>query len=285
MIYWANKQYFIENVYGRLRGPEGIGVSIYGDENAFAMFFVVTLPFLYFMSSGFDKKIIRYSLLALIPFGWHAVFLTGSRGGMLALFLSFCVMSLRSSNKILKVSLVPVLIIAFLWQGGDLLKKRMDTISSYQSESSAASRIEAWSAAVSMMNEHPFTGVGVGSFGQAFPDFSNKEPRIAHNTYLQLSSESGILSGLLFLFIVFYPLVKLYKITNSLKCQVFENNTKIIYLIAESCISSIVGFFICSLFLSLQEFDIFYFLIAISNFVIIYYSDFCIKNQIVGKIS
>ena len=243
------------------------------------MFFVATIPFLFFLSFGLSKKYLKYLVLFFVPLGWHAVFLTGSRGGMLGLLCVTILTALRSPNKILKIILLPTLIVAFLWQGGELVKNRMDTLENYQVESSASSRIEAWSAALNMIKEHPVTGVGIGSFGQAFPDFSNKEPRIAHNTFLQLSSECGILTGSLFLFIIFYPIITLWKIANKLKEDISDDQTRFIYLTSESCISSLLGFFVCSLFLSLHEYDIFYVLVAISNFVAIYGKQKIINNE------
>ncbi|MBA3009999.1 MAG: hypothetical protein KKF12_17195, partial [Proteobacteria bacterium] len=87
--YWANKQYFTDNwsqfAVGRLMGPFGLDMgSIYRDENSFAMLFVSGLPFLYSFSLK-TGKMIRFTCWAVILLGWHAIFLTGSRGGVVGL--------------------------------------------------------------------------------------------------------------------------------------------------------------------------------------------------------
>ncbi|MCG8355573.1 MAG: hypothetical protein MI920_08390, partial [Kiloniellales bacterium] len=53
LTFWANFQYLTQNwsafSMGRLKGPTiPGGISIYDDENSFAMFFVTAAPFLFY---------------------------------------------------------------------------------------------------------------------------------------------------------------------------------------------------------------------------------------------
>ncbi len=70
------------------------------------------------------------------------------------------------------------------------MKNRAETITKYNKESSAQTRIQAWQAAVRMIKDNPFCGVGLGSFFTAFSDYSDKTPREAHNTFF--SNISGM---------------------------------------------------------------------------------------------
>ena len=201
--YWANAQYLIEHRHGRIGGPTGIGGgSIYQDDNAFAMLFVTGLPFLYYLGYYFKKKILRYALWLVIPFGWHAIFLTGSRGGLIGAGATIVLAAFRSPRKFMGLAVIPFFVIAYLWQAGPVMKQRARTIAEYQEESSAEGRINAWKAAIEMVQSHPFLGVGLASFGPAFSDFSDKAPRETHNTYFQIAAESGLLAGLVYLLLI-----------------------------------------------------------------------------------
>jgi len=180
LIYWANQRYLSGYLHGRLKGPMGT------DENFFAMLFVISLPFLYYLGWYFKNKLLRYMFWLFIPFGWHAVFLTGSRGGLLGLVVTILFVAFRSPKKILGFLLIPIFIVAYQWQAGSIMKERAHTISKYEQEGSAQTRLQAWKAAIKMIKKYPFFGVGLASFGPAFPDFSDETPRQAHNTHITL---------------------------------------------------------------------------------------------------
>ena len=264
MIYWANNQYFSHAYWGRLHGPASPrGRSIYYDENAFAMLFVIGLPFIYFWGFYLKNNIVKYLIWLTIPFGWHAVFLTASRGGFLGLIVITFTAAMRSPKKILGFLLIPTLFIAYLWQGG-LMKERAKTIENYKHESSAQTRFQAWSAALKMVKAHPILGVGVASFIPAFPDFSDKQPRVAHNTFLQLSAESGIIAGLSLVMIVIIIFKNTYKNPwRSMKYIGGEN--LFMYLLNESLFVSFFGFVVCALFLSLDKYEILFYLLVLAN--------------------
>lgn len=267
LTYWANFQYISGLQFDRIHGPRGI----YHDENVFAVLFVVSCPFFFYMGHHIQSKIFRYLLWTFIPFAWHSVFLTESRGGLLGLSVVVFLMSFRLSNRLLKLGIIIAFIGAFIWQGGTIMRQRANTIESYREDSSAIERIEAWKAAAKMIEAHPITGVGLASMGQAYPSFSNYPfVRVAHNTFLQLSAESGIISGLSYLFLIFSPTLKLWKLKRKL-CLMEPKNEVHNFLLAlsDSCIAALAGFFVCSLFLSLQEYEAFYFLLILANFGIV----------------
>jgi putative inorganic carbon (HCO3(-)) transporter len=161
MTYWANAQYFVYNHFGRLNGPTSLfGESIYFDENVFAVLFVVGMPFLYYFGRYLQNRILRWAVWLVIPLSWHAVFLTASRGALLAIGAVLMVFVMRLEKKIYGVLIVIGFMVAFAWQAGDVMKSRSATITTFEQEHSATSRLDAWDAAVKMMATHPITGVG-----------------------------------------------------------------------------------------------------------------------------
>lgn len=267
LVYWANAQYLSGQVWGRLAGPvDETGTGIYADENTFAMLFVVAQPFLWYGGFALRSAKMRYALWLVIPFAWHAVFLTASRGGLVGVAAVTTLIALRSNRKALSLLLIPALAVAYVWQAGDLMKSRAETIDEFRTESSAATRLEAWGAAWNMMRAHPVTGVGLASFGPAFPNYSPKEPREAHNTLLQVAGESGMFAGLALLLLVFGTLRALWRNTTRLRENPGpDGHGHILSLLNEATLVALCGFSVCALFLSLQMYEILYFLLVLAN--------------------
>ncbi len=269
LVYWANDQYLSGRFFGRLGGPVDMyGVSPYSDENNFAMLFVTLLPYVWFAGFFFKQRLIRWGLWLIIPFGWHAIFLTGSRGGLIGVAISILVMAMRSRQRLLGLALIPALIVAYQWQAGDVMKERTATISEYSTETSASSRLEAWAAALKMISDHPLTGVGLNSFGPAFPHYSDTKPHEAHNTLLQITAESGIFAGTAYLLVVVASIVGLWRQGSRLRLIESEPGTNTLYLISEATLVALCGLFVCTMFLSLQMFEIFYCLCLTVNAIL-----------------
>jgi len=266
MTYWANAQYLIYHKFGRLHGPTTLaGQGIYADENNFAVLFVVGFPFVFHLSQYIRNKVLRWALIATIPFAWHAVFLTASRGALVGIAVVLLTFVLRSQKKWAGVLLMIAFIGAFVWQAGDVMRSRSSTITDYNQEESASTRLEAWEAALGMMAAHPLTGVGFASFGQAFPDFSDKVPRVAHNTFFQIGGEWGVIAAIGYLVLMFSTINSLRANARALRDHREVPDRKLYYHISEACLLSLTGFFTCSMFLSLQGYEVLYYLFLVSN--------------------
>ena len=263
LTYWANMQYLSGRHFVRLSGPRNImGAGIYSDENNFAMLFVVSLPFFFYLGWYFKRFLWRWGTWLIIPFAWHAIFLTASRGGLVGASLVSFLFGLRSPKKIIGLLMIPAFIVAYIWQGGSVLKERAKTIQTYEQETSARTRLEAWEAGLKMIMKYPITGVGIASFGQAFPFFSDKQPRVAHNTFIQITAESGIFAGISYILFMFYCLLGLFKSRDKFEIRSFE------YYLCDAVLVSLFGFLVCSLFLTLNGFEIQFYLAILANTLI-----------------
>lgn len=266
MTYWANAQYYIHHVYGRLHGPTSItGAGIYYDQNYFAVLFVTGAPFLYFLSKQFARKSVAVIALAIILLSWNAIFLTASRGALVALLSVILVFVIRSKKKYVGIAVVATLALAYWHDGGSIMKKRATTITNYSVSQSAEDRLDAWRAAIRMMEAHPFVGVGFASFGQAYPTYSKTHPRIAHNTFFQIGGECGILAAALYLYLMGSTLNSLRKNSNRLALMTEDHDARFYYLLNEASFYSLVGFFTCAMFLSMQSYSVWYYLLLIAN--------------------
>lgn len=267
LIYWANDQYLSGLWRGRLGGPRSLTGGHYTDENGFAMLFVMGIPFLLYLGYYFKNWILRYSIWLIIPLGWHAVFLTGSRGGLVGLGITMIAIALRSKKKMMSLGLILALIVAYQWQAGDVMKERAGTIQEYEEESSAQTRFQAWAAAWGMMKAHPVFGVGIVSFGNAFPVFSPHKPRVAHNSYFQIGAESGFIALFAYLFVAVSSIRFLWKNNFPPEDPEKDKNSYWMYLMGEALLISLIGFLSCSLFLSMNINEIHLYLVLLIQFI------------------
>jgi len=267
-VYWGNNKYFSGQMYYSPRlsgpGPEAAestphSAGPYTDENNFAMLFVMGIPFLYFMGNYYKNWLPKWLLWLAIPFAWHAIFLTGSLGGLIGLGVVTLFIAVRSKRKLLFVTVPIALLIAFIWQGGKYLQERVErqTDSFYVEvgESTADQRINSWEAGFRMLIDHPITGVGIGNFLRAYPDYSETTPHVAHNTFFQFASESGIFAGLMYL-LLFWSLFRSYLSYIRLGP---ERIGPFFLATTESIMGGAVGFFVCATFLNLATYELLYY--------------------------
>ena len=119
-----------------------------------------------------------------------------------------------------------------------------------------------------MIVAHPVTGVGLASYGPAFPYYSRHHPREAHDTFLQITAESGVLAGAMYLMIVLSLIGSLWKNGKELRRVTSQGEANYALMINEATMIGFIGLVVCSLFLSLQEFEIFYILNVLGNTVL-----------------
>ena len=269
LIYWANNQYLTQQWHqffmGRLMGPASIdGGAIYKDSNAFSMFFVCTLPFIYYFGWMVKKQWLRWSLWAMIPLGWHAIFLTGSRGGLIGIGVIMLTILLLSKRKALILPLLLLFFVFYQWQAGDIMHERSEQIVNIEGERSASDRVTAWRGGLRMMIDQPLTGVGLGSFVTALPDYIESRHMVAHNTLIQFAAESGLGAGVAYVMLIYFFYVQSLKIRRMSR-DGDESETEQIYFFNCAATASFTGLIVCSLFLSLNVYEIFFVLLLFNN--------------------
>ena len=123
---------------------------------------------------------------------------TQSRGGTLALAGSVLFMWWLSQRRFAGLVAMGVTLLIVISFAPPQYFERMETISSYEQESSAMGRIQAWKAATRMAAKHPVTGVGAGHFPLAVERESDMRWITAHSSYFLVLGELGI-PGIVFI--------------------------------------------------------------------------------------
>jgi O-antigen ligase len=132
------------------------------------------------------------------------IFLSGSRGGMLAIVAELIILSVllvkqkRSLRTAIGVGLFLAIVVGLLtWVGGAELSKRIATVGPSHSEISSNIRTNINRDGLKMFLKKPVLGWGLGTFPVVYPEFrtfyTNFFVNEAHNDYLQLLVEMGLL--------------------------------------------------------------------------------------------
>lgn len=245
---------------GRL---EGVLNGIYSNPNDLALIIDIAIPICLVFMLRSKNNLIKVSWLGCIGVMTYAVVLSASRSGILAFVLIMTLALWHFSVKGRYRYLVVVfggLAVCALVIGGHQLKTRFEAMSNPElNESayeSAQQRDMLLKKSIAMTFEHPLFGVGPGNF-----DVTSGVWRVTHNTYTQISSETG-LPGF-----VLYIMILCCAWTNLGRAKRLSRGDGQLNMFAGAIQASFVGFLFGSFFAS-EGYQYFtYFLIAYTTAV------------------
>lgn len=197
--------------------------SLFPDPHIFSFYLGLIIP-LMFALLLYPKKHKRalHVMPLLVTFGLllTAQFLTFSRGGYLGMFVALPFMvfvlwrmlGLKTKVLITVFALVSIVLVFIL---GWPIINRAVSIFNFK-EPSIFGRLLIWRETLDTIRDHPFLGVGIGSYsGFVNPAASYRAPIYAHNTYLDITVEMGIFALIAWLGIFIVALRGLWKIVGA----------------------------------------------------------------------
>ena len=149
-----------------------------------------------------------------------------SRGGMISIaagmmFVGLLGLRLRRekrssraamffSQAVVVIAIMSVIAAGIFWIGADPVIKRVTegrgASSAPAGETFLSSRGWIWRDTVSMIRANPILGVGLGAYETAFPIYSESDGSLrvpqAHNDYLQVTADAGIVGALIALWFI-----------------------------------------------------------------------------------
>ena len=172
------------------------------ENNSVAVAFTMTLPLMYWLYMQAKRRWVRHGLIACIALSVIGTLGTFSRGGFLALTGMGIWLWLKSRKKLAVVFLLIVLVPTALSIMPDEWYAKMGTIRTYEQDTSAMARINAWGFAVNLARDRPLTGGGFQVFQRdAFaiwgPDATQYGLRAdewhdAHSIWFKVLAEQGV---------------------------------------------------------------------------------------------
>ena len=260
--YWGNERYFVDG-WHVVHGPGKPGAAFY-DENDFAMVLVMGVPFVWYMMRYTHNTVVRLGLLAFVPLMLHGVMVTFSRGGFLGLAASLGLIAVRERNKKLGGAMIALGLIFFAVVAGDDYRNRIGSIDDYQEDRSATGRLESWEAGTRMALHNPLFGVGLKRYLEAFPYYSNFHPRAAHNSWVQLGAECGLVALSCYGFLIVFTVNAVRRVRKRIPLLTGES-ARLTAMLSDMYIVALVGYLVCGFFLSMEDFEFFYLLVGMAQ--------------------
>lgn len=171
------------------------GSAFFPDPHIAAFFFGMSVPFALALSvSTSGSKRMWFGIAALLLV--LADIATFSRGGLVALLLTgtgfLLVMMPHIVRRFGGAVIIGMSVFAIVLVFPNPFSARLFSIAS-DTDASNSGRIAIWREAVAIIKDHPLLGVGLGNYSLAIkPSATYREPRYAHNLFLDTAAEIGL---------------------------------------------------------------------------------------------
>jgi len=240
---------------------KGFSARVYGppntqfeENNAFAVAMLISIPLLLLWQKETLNPWIKNGITISMPIIYAASLSSWSRGALLTMGVLTLMLILNSKRKYL---IIPIVFIGAVFVKDYLPQEwfgRMNTIETYEQDSSAMGRITAWIDGWNHTLEHPFTGSG-------FEGWLFVTQRDWHSSYVEMFSEHGFIAFALWLSLILGTLTSLTSMPKKTQhIAGMEWVSNYCFMLRASLICYMVG----TAFLGLSYWDLLYHLIFIS---------------------
>ena len=215
-----------------LRGTTGArfenrGGDVISDGNHFAAALILLFPFV-FRKTMSKSPIVAIGATIMCCGIVIAIFITGSRGGLLGLIaLGVLIPFSYKANRKKIISVIVIFVVVSMLFMNDYHKSRFQSLfmastSSEERDMSAQGRINAWKLAWQLYLEKPYFGVGMENFGYySAYRYSGREygesGLVTHSLWFEVLSQGGTVVTLPFVLLLFLFFRKTKKIIKKLK--------------------------------------------------------------------
>ena len=231
-----------------------------GDPNELAAVLVPAIILAFALALVLKRApLLRLLLIGSAVICAGGVFLTLSRGGLVALGVAL-VTAVVVAGRWRAQALVATLFVSLgvaLWFNFVATDDQVDRVTHIQG---GTGRADLWNIGTRMIEDKPVTGVGLGNFQTASihyllepgaierDEFIVDQPKVAHNTYLHVVAEQGIVGGVLFVAILAFVLLCVLRAARE-----FERmNERGMELLARALFVALVGILTADFFISEQ---------------------------------
>lgn len=236
----------------RVWGPVG---SYIDGNNEVALALVMTIPLMRFLQLTTDSAWVKRALVASMLLCAVAAIGSQSRGALLAIVAMTAVLWLRSEKKFVVGVLLVLAGVALLSFMPEQWWTRMGTIGTYQDDTSASGRINAWWMAWNLAKSNFFGGGFVVAQPELFALYAPDPTSVlaAHSIYFMVLGEHGFVGLFLFLLLWFF----VWSSAGQLRKQGSKlPETQWVSHLGAMCQVSLAGYLVGGAFLSLAYYDL-----------------------------
>ncbi len=269
-------------------GGNGPGGAAHGvDENYTALFMTIAIAFAFFGALTVKNVALKAALYAAIALFVAAIVLGSSRGGFVGLVGVAAYCWWKSPGRIVSLLGAVVAIGIFLFFVPSSYLDEVRTIGD-TSEGTADARLKLWGLAVRMWLDHPILGVGPGNFiweMNAYKTVAEQSigtaMHVTHSLYFELLSEMGSTGVLMWFGILYFNWRDarwVTRLSRRVDARVGRTargkldprqRTQLQHVRnaqawSNALVASLIGFLLCSLFLSTLYYTTFWLLTAMT---------------------
>lgn len=251
------------NIEYVLKGYLGIYHNGYGgmDNNGAGLMLAMGVPLCYFTWLGV-RKWWRWGFAICIPGIVHSVLMTYSRGAMVSLVIVVPLLFLRSPRKTWFVAAAIVMAFLLPIMAGPQIRKRFFSIEQHEVDATANSRRQAWTAAWEIIRENPWFGIGIRNSGPKVAEYTGGNTAV-HNQYLQLGADCGLVGLTAYLAMLGGAWFGLRRVRRYLAGRDDDEALRI-RTMASGLECALLIFCVAALFLSVEVFELPYFLMFLA---------------------
>lgn len=204
-------------------------IGTLGNSNFAGGYLGITVPFLVFLAADRGDRW-NWALLGATGFVMGAIFLTQSRGGLIAAGIGIIAMGIAYRDRLPKsvrwagaggVALVSILALVFVVLPGLKQTPTADREEGLLRTDTLRARGSYWGAAARNFLDHPMVGTGPDTFGEVFPRYRAAEEAAVfgenladkpHNILFEHASNAGALGLISYVFLIGLALRSGYRV-------------------------------------------------------------------------
>jgi O-antigen ligase len=187
------------------------------DANDLAMMLALAIPMAWYLGTTHRRPILRWICRAYVPLSVAALGLTGSRGGMIAstmalLFVPLSITRLTPGRLLTSFTMLVAAGVLAVVYVPDTSIQRLASAGTEIEAARFGGRAKIWRAGLKVLPANPILGAGVGSFKTAVTPVLGPTPQAAHNSYLSVLVEQGIVGFTFFMLMLVAPVPSVLKL-------------------------------------------------------------------------
>jgi O-antigen ligase len=162
----------------------------------------------WYLSATSRNATLRWACRVYILVGLVAVALTASRGGMLATIVALLIVPLTMTRLspgrlAMAITVLAVSGAAAVAYVPTQIIERLATTGTEVEDMSLGGRFGIWKSGVRALTARPLTGYGTGMWRSAVSPWLGPNPQVAHNSFLSVAVETGLVGLFLYLAMFF----------------------------------------------------------------------------------
>ncbi|TLY38671.1 MAG: hypothetical protein E6K60_00635 [Nitrospirae bacterium] len=232
-----------------------------GDPNYFSVSALLCLPLAFYLIRG-RPKWERWFCIGCIALTLLALTAAASRGALVALIVMALIMAWRSRQRAGGLLLVGAfaIFISVVSPAAPVERILNPTHGDIQSTDT---RKAVWAAGMRMIAENPVVGIGLGNFKPLVSQYAEPGQRldkIAHNTYIEMAAELGLVGLVVFVVILFGTIHQLGEIRRRTQLA----GPLLIYEASQGMQLGLIAYAIACFFVSVQYQKLFWLMIFLT---------------------